>query len=226
MRGPLDVMLRWWKESNGHGNGHAAGNGRGESSPALAAPAARHEPAPEPPWLAQLDALGIPRTLHYPTTTLGRLLDQTADRFGDLPALVYNETRWTYNELLARVNRMAGGLSRLGVRKGDRLVLILPNCPEYVVAFFAAQKLGAILVNAGPLMGADDLRALMMLTTPHVVIGLDLQASQVVNAAKDSAVAHFVWASLQAYQPVIKRMGYQIKLWQGRERASGAAEHT
>jgi long-chain acyl-CoA synthetase len=224
MRGPFDVMLRWWKD-NGHGNGH--GNGRGDASPAVREQSApRLLPAPEPPWLAQFDREGIPRSLRYPTTTLGRLLDQSADRFGDIPALVYNETRWTYHALLARVYRMAGGLSRLGVRKGDRVVLALPNCPEYVLAFFATQKLGAILVNAGPLMGADDLRALLTLTTPHVVIGLDLQASQFVDAARDSAVAHFVWASLQSYQPVIKRMGYQIKLWQGRERASGAAEHT
>jgi long-chain acyl-CoA synthetase len=120
---------------------------------------------------------------------------------------------------------MAGGLSRLGVRKGDRVVLTLPNCPEYVTAFFAVQKLGAVLVNAGPLMGLDDLRTLMALTSPHVVIGLDLQAPQLINASRDSAPAHFVWVTLQSYQTLVKRLGYQIKLWHGREAIAGSAEH-
>src|SRR4030095_13555032 len=140
-------------------------------------------------------------------------------------AIVYNQKRWTYRELLARVNRMAGGLSRLGVRKGDRVVLTLPNCPEYVTAFLAVQKLGAVVVNAGPLMGLDDLRTLMALTSPHVVIGLDLQAPQLINAARDSCPAHFVWVTLQSYQTLLKRLGYQIKLWHGREPATGSAEH-
>src|SRR5438552_13828803 len=145
MRGPFDGMRRWWKESNGNGNG--GGNGHTEAPislrrkpPTMPAKA----PPPEPPWLAQLDREGIPRTLHYPATSLGRLVDQAADRFGDLPALIYNNSRLSYAELVRRINRMAGGLSRLGVRRGDRIVLALPNCPEYVFAFFAAQKLGAV----------------------------------------------------------------------------------
>ncbi|MGB7159494.1 MAG: AMP-binding protein [Tepidisphaeraceae bacterium] len=227
MRGPLDVMMRWWKETNDHGNGRGNGHGNGDAPATVSeAPAPpRQETTLEPPWLAQLDREGVPRSLHYPTTTLGRIVDQAAERFGDLPALVYNQNRWTYRELLARVNRMAGGLSRLGVRKGDRVVLTLPNCPEYVTAFLAVQKLGAVLVNAGPLMGLDDLRALMTLTSPHVVIALDLQAPQIIRAASASSPAHFVWVTLQSYQTLLKRLGYQIKLWHGREAATGSAAH-
>src|SRR5881394_1026783 len=106
MRGPFGAMRRWWKESNGNGNGHGDSNGHGrgangdgehpvgvgaraDDKPALEAP--RPEaPPPEPPWFAQLDREGIPRTLRYPTTTLSRIVDQAADRFGDVIALVYN----------------------------------------------------------------------------------------------------------------------------------------
>jgi len=139
MTNPLDLRIleHWWKSSNGDG--------------------AQEAHAPASPWLAQLDRAGIPRTLTYPTTTLGRMLDQTADRFGASAALVYMNKQWTYRELLAQVNRMAGGLATLGVRRGDRVLVTLPNCPEFVIAFFAVQKLGAVVVNAGPLMGADDL---------------------------------------------------------------------
>ena len=100
---------------------------------------------------------GVLRTLTYPTTTLGRLVDQAADRFGDAIALLFGDQSWTYGELRSMVNRTAGGLAIMGVRRGDRVLLALPNCPEFVMTFLAAQKLGAIVVNAGPLMGHDDL---------------------------------------------------------------------
>jgi long-chain acyl-CoA synthetase len=135
--------------------------------------------------------------------------------------VVYNQKRWTYRELLACVNRMAGGLSRHGVRQGDRVVLALPNCPEYVISFFALHKLGALVVNAGPLMGSDDLRHLIGLTTPRVVIGLDLQASKLIGAAKESSTDRFVWVTLQSYQTLVGKLGYQFKLWQNREGADG-----
>lgn len=154
--------------------------------------------------------------------TLGRLVDQATERFGETPALVYNQKRWTYRELLACVNRMAGGLSRYGVREGDRVVLALPNCPEYVISFFALHKLGALVVNAGPLMGADDLRDLITLTTARALIGLDLQAPRLMGAAKESPADRFVWVTLQSYQPLVSKLGYQFKLWQGRERLGGS----
>ena len=230
MRGPFNSMFRWWSHPNGHGNGNGGGARiTGVEGESPAAPAAKHEPSPEPPWLAQLDRERIPRALRYPTTTLGRLIDQAAERFGEVDAIVYNHSRCTYRELLSRVNRAAGGLAQLGVRKGDRVVLALPNCPEYVISFFAIQKLGAIVINAGPLMGADDLKTLMHLTSPHAVIGLDLQAAQLVTCAQDSSVQHFIWVTLQSYQTLLKRMGYQYKLWQGREKSAGrkqSHEHT
>src|SRR6185437_3099781 len=130
-----------------------------------------------------------------------------------------------YRELLAAVNRMAGGLAHLGVRRGERVLLVLPNCPEFVIAFFAIQKLGAVVVNAGPLMGRDDLQAVIGMTNPRVAIGLDLQATTLHSAARGSTVEHLVYVSLQAYQSVIKKLGYQIKLWQNRDAAAGGVQH-
>ena len=239
MGGRFDAMIRWWRVGrasaedspdtlghSGNGNGNSNGNGNGHSLTVVKEPPMAEVQKPiEPPWLAQLDREGIPRTLRYPTTTLGRLVDQAAERFGDVTALIYDRKQWSYRELLAEVNRMAGGLSRLGVRSGDRVVLRLPNCPEYVIGFFAVQKLGAVVVNGSPLMGADDWRSLVALTAPRVVIGLDLQASQIVGEAGHASPEHFVWVTLQSYQTLLRRLGYQFKLWQGRERSGGTAKH-
>ena len=170
---------------------------------------------------------GIPRHLKYPSTTLGRILDQSADRFGDTEALLYNDHRWTYRELLAAVNRMAGGLAHLGVRRGERVLLVLPNCPEFVIAFLAIQKLGAaVVINAEPARrGRDDLQTVVGMTNPRVAIGLDLQAATLHWACRGSTVEHLVYVSLQAYQSVLKRLGYQVKLWQNRDNGHGALQH-
>src|SRR5688500_15138455 len=119
--GAFNRMLQWWKDHDDHKNGQTVV----ETTPAA-------PPSPDSkPWIKQTIAAAIPTTLQYPSTTLGRMLDQTVDRFGDTPALIYSNTRWTYRELQARVNRLAGGLARLGVRKNDRVVMTLPNCPEF-----------------------------------------------------------------------------------------------
>src|SRR5690242_11925970 len=75
------------------------------------------------PWIASTRKAGLPITLTYPSTTLGRVLDQTADRFGSATAMIYGEQKWTYHELLTQVNRMAGGLAGLGVHRGERVLL-------------------------------------------------------------------------------------------------------
>jgi long-chain acyl-CoA synthetase len=212
MGGAFNRMLHWWKDPEQ----------RNGSRVTVQTPAAPPPPDLQP-WLKSTREAAIPTTLQYPNTTLGRMLDQTVDRFGDTTALIYSNTRWTYRDLQARVNRLAGGLARMGVRKNDRVVMTLPNCPEFVVAFFAIQKLGAVVVNAGPLMGADDLHQVMSMTTPRVVIGLDLQAPILATAGHGSTIEHWIWVSLQGYQNVLRRLGYQIKLWQGRERPASMA---
>ncbi|HET6249992.1 MAG TPA: AMP-binding protein [Tepidisphaeraceae bacterium] len=207
------VWRKWWN---------------GERTPAEPHPAETpeaHAPSKEAPWLSHLDAASIPRHLVYPATTLGRILDQSADRFGDAEAILYNHHRWTYRELLASVNRMAGAFAHLGVRRGERVLLVLPNCPEFVIAFFAIQKLGAVVVNAGPLMGRDDLQTVIGMTNPRVAVGLDLQAATLHSACAGSTIEHLVYVSLQTYQPVLKRLGYQIKLWQHRDPAAGSVQH-
>lgn len=160
---------------------------------------------------------GGSRRLQYPSTSLGGMLDQSAGRFPDAPAITYLGTTCTYGELLDQVNRMAGGFAAMGVRRGDCVMLTLPNCPELIVAFFAAQKLSAQVVNVGPLMGLDDMRHMLRLTAPRLVVALDLQAPELAKANDGRDRYCWLWVSLKAYQGVIKRMGYRWKLLQSRQ---------
>jgi fatty-acyl-CoA synthase len=81
--------------------------------------------------------------------TLGETLDRAAIAFPDKEAVCFvgeRECRYTYSELNEEVNRLAGGLVKLGIKAGDKISLWMPNRPEWIVAWFAAPKIGAIMV--------------------------------------------------------------------------------
>ena len=203
MSGPLDMMRNLWR--------------RDSDSVAHAVHAsAISSPSHPCPWRAVTRAAGIPDSLNYCSTTLSRVLDQTAERYGPSIAMVYGERKWTYGQLLADVNRIAGGLAHLGVRRRDRVALALPNCPDFVAIFFAIQMLGAVAVILGPLMGADDLDRAFSMTTPQVAIGLDLRAPVMAEASRNSHSLEFwVSSSLESYQGSLNRFGYRMKRWYG-----------
>jgi long-chain acyl-CoA synthetase len=212
MSGPLRSVLRWWQ-------GQPVAY-----QPDRAAPAAA--PPKGPPWHRVLRAAGVPTHLVYPSTTLSRLLDQTADRFGHAIALTYKGRHWTYQQLLSDVNRIAGGLAQRGIRQRDRVLLALPNSPEFVASFMAIQKLGAVAVNVGPLMGPDDLIKAIAVTTPQVAIGLDLRVPMLVRVSHDApSIQHWIWSSLEPYQGPIDRIGYRVKRWYGGNGFSDKAKH-
>ena len=117
----------------------------------------------EAPWLRHYEE-GVPRSIEYPDITLPEALDQTAERYPDEVALrFFLDARLpapalTYRELQDATKRFATALFQLGVRKGDRVALMLPNCPPFVVAFYGALRIGAIPVNTNPMYVAREMK--------------------------------------------------------------------
>lgn len=91
--------------------------------------------------------------------TIGQTLDLAATKFGSREALIscHQEIRYTYEELNEKANRIALGLHKLGLRKGDRIGIWSPNCVEWVLTQFATAKLGLILVNINPAYRSGEL---------------------------------------------------------------------
>jgi long-chain acyl-CoA synthetase len=103
----------------------------------------------ERPWVARYDRY-VPDTLHIPKVPLTRLLDLSVERFRDRPAIRYRRQRLTYAELQAETWRFARAAAHAGLGPGDRLLLLLPNLPHLVVAFYGTLRLGATVVFANP----------------------------------------------------------------------------
>jgi len=109
------------------------------------------------PWLAAY-APEVPHEIEPVTESLVDMLDASVARFGRSTALVFFGATTTYRELGEQVERAAEGLRRMGVTVGDRVALVLPNCPQHVVAFYAVLRLGAIVVEHNPLYSPRELR--------------------------------------------------------------------
>ncbi len=101
-------------------------------------------------WLRHYDP-GVPPTLEYPRVPLFRLLEQSADRFPDRVATSFFGATLTYRELDGLANRFAHALRDLGIGKGDRVGLLLPNCPQFAICYYGALKAGATIVATNPL---------------------------------------------------------------------------
>ena len=99
--------------------------------------------------------------------------------------------------------------------------MLLPNCPEFVTIFLAIQRRGAVVINAGPLMGLDDLGKLMALTTPRLAVGLDMQEAALRRVGGAQRNMSWLWVSLRGYQSPLQRAGYLARLWLARSRSAG-----
>jgi long-chain acyl-CoA synthetase len=130
------------------------------------------------PWFRFYEQ-GVPRTLSYPEWTLPEVLDRTAAERPDATALQFfvdpklPSSSMSYGKLAAATRRFAAALAALGVRKGDRVAIMLPNCPQFVVAFHGALRLGAIAVNTNPLYVSREMKDQFEDADARTVILLD-----------------------------------------------------
>jgi len=112
---------------------------------------------PPRPWLTSY-AEGVPHEIELPTGSLYDLVEESVKTYPDNVALEFFGATTTYGELGEQILRAAEGLRLLGVQKGDTVALVLPNCPQHIVAFYAVLRLGAIVVEHNPLYTPRELR--------------------------------------------------------------------
>jgi long-chain acyl-CoA synthetase len=163
------------------------------------------------PWLASYPA-DVPADFAFPVVPLTRLLDDAAAAFPATVAISADGARMSYRELREQVDRLAGGLAGLGVAAGDRVALVLPNCPQHVIAFFAVLRIGATVVQCNPLAAGDELRAQLEDCTPAVVICLDKSLAGVESARATAGVRAVVVTTLVDYQPAGDRLRLRLPL--------------
>jgi long-chain acyl-CoA synthetase len=154
----------------------------------------------------------VPADYVFPTVPLTRLLDDAASSFPTNTALAFLGTKLTYKQLKEDVDRFATALAGLGIGKGDRVAIVLPNCPQNVITFFAALRLGAVVVEHNPLYTESELRHQLADCGAKVVVCLDRVYDTVAKVKKDTSLEHVVVTSVADYLPAGKRLQLRLPI--------------
>lgn len=159
------------------------------------------------PWTNFYEA-GVPASLTYPAITLGSVLSQTAERFPGRNALLFYGKTITYSDLNGLANQFAHALIRLGVRKGDRVALMLPNTPHMVIAYYGTLMTGAIAVPTNPLYHEHELEIQLKDSGARVLVALDLFYPVISHVLPKTEVKHLILGGIQDFLPFPKNRLY------------------
>src|SRR5579859_2392187 len=124
------------------------------------------------PWIHFYEE-GVPAHLTIPDYPLTWLLDQTTKKYPGQTALIYYGTKISYAQLSTLANRFALGLQRLGIGKGDRVAIALPNIPQYPIAFYGVLRAGAVAVPTNPLYTGRELQHQLADSGARIMVMLD-----------------------------------------------------
>ena len=169
-----------------------------------------------PPWVKNYQP-GVPAEIDLPTESLVTMLETSVAQAGDHPALEFFGRRTTYAELGDQIDQAAEGLRQLGVRAGDRVALILPNCPQHVVAFYAVLRLGAVVVEHNPLYTSRELRHQFENHQARIVIAWEKAVAAVRAFPSDIEIDHIVSVNLLQAFPTVKRLALRLPIKRLRE---------
>jgi long-chain acyl-CoA synthetase len=173
------------------------------------------------PWFASY-ASDVPKTLEpYPHESLFAILEAATGRHPDLPALAWFGAHMPYGELLEEVERCSAMLAGLGVAKGDRVALIVPNSPPYVIAYYAAQRIGAIAVGNNPLYTKREMEHQLRDAEPKVVLVADLLYADFADILATLKDCTTIVTRLNDYMPLVKKLLAPVAVFRKQQRAAG-----
>ena len=167
------------------------------------------------PWLASYTA-DVPADVDIPDEPLNAALERAAERFADRVAVEFQGRTTTYRALAREVSRAAGALHSLGIRSGDRVAIVLPNCTAHVVAFYAVLRLGATIVEHNPTYTADELAHQLADSGAVLAICWQKTAPTIAAVADRTALRTIVAVDLAADLPRAKQLALRLPVRRAR----------
>ncbi|MCP5080880.1 MAG: long-chain fatty acid--CoA ligase [Alphaproteobacteria bacterium] len=155
-----------------------------------------------------------------PASTLPDMFDEAVSAFGPQPLTDFLGKKLSFSELGAATSQLAAGLQKAGIKKGSKIGLFLPNCPYYISCYFAALKLGAIVINFNPLYTEEEIEYQARDAGIELMVTLDLKLlfDKMVTVAKSGAVDRVMVCPFPDLLPTIKK--FLFKIAKGKELAS------
>src|SRR4030095_12849977 len=150
------------------------------------------------PWLDHYN-YWTPPHMNYPRRPLHEILRQTAAEVPDRPATAFLGKHLTFREIKEQSDKFATALSRLGIKQGDRVGIMLPNCPQYLITTFALFRLGVTVVNVNPIYTPREV--LVVATDSEMCARVTLSALTpiVMGVLDQTAIKSVIISSLEEY---------------------------
>lgn len=165
----------------------------------------------ERPWLRHYPEEVAP-SFDYPKHNVAHLLEKAAAEFPERAAIEFMGKTLTYRELLASVYQFAGGLRSLGVSAGERVAIMLPNCPQMIIAYYGTLIMGGIAVMTSPLYMEGELAYQLEDSGATAIITLDLLFARVLHVRQKTKLNHMIVTSIRDYLPFPKNWLYPLKM--------------
>src|SRR5215475_1528603 len=150
------------------------------------------------PWLKNYD-FWAPAEMNPPNQPLYQILQIACGAYKEKPAVAFMGAFIDFGDVKKLVDRLATSLAKLGVVKGDRVGVMLPNCPQYLISFFAVMRLGAIVVNVNPIYTPREIEMVAKDSGLRAMIALDLLAPNIMSVKANTAIEHVILTSLLDY---------------------------
>jgi long-chain acyl-CoA synthetase len=113
-------------------------------------------------------------------------LEQSAKNFPDKPIFIFEDKPTTYKEFNLKVNQLAAGIQKTGIAKGDRVAIFMPNIPEFIMVYFAVQKIGAISVSLNVLLKKDEVRHILNDSGAKIIFATTEQSTYIPENDMDT----------------------------------------
>ncbi|WP_336500749.1 long-chain-fatty-acid--CoA ligase [Microbacterium paraoxydans] len=178
---------------------------------------------PPRPWIASY-ADGVPEDLAPVSGSLVDIVAASARDYPDAPALQFFGRETTYAQLQEAIDRAAAGLRDLGVRAGDPVAIVLPNCPQHIVAFYAVLRLGAVVVEHNPLYTPRELRKQFEDHGAKHAIVWNKVVATVQEFPSDLAVSTLVSVDVTRAMPALTRFALRLPVAKARESRAALTE--
>ena len=162
------------------------------------------------PWLAHYDAEVRPSIAPYPAKTLVDYLDRLAAEHASATALLFKGATVSYGQLDKESTAFAGALWSLGVRKGDRVALLLPNCPQFFIAEFGAWKIGAVVVGVNPTYSERELEQVLHSTRAETIVAMTPFYARVKQVQGRTGAKRVIATSIKEYLPPHLRLLFTL----------------
>ncbi|TMG50341.1 MAG: long-chain fatty acid--CoA ligase [Chloroflexi bacterium] len=170
------------------------------------------------PWTRHYDP-DVPASLVYPSVPLQAMLDDAAENHPNSTATIFFTRKRSYRSISDAAWRFANGLRRLGVKTGDRVALVLPNSPQFVIAFYGALRAGAVVVPCNPLYTPPELQHQLADSGSTIVVTLSrfypvVKAARAVasrpGAPAPASVEHVIVTNIKEEMPPILRVLFTL----------------